>query len=93
MGIKAEYEASVAKYEKQELDTQLFLSRLITQNAKAIADIPGSLGEHVIEKYKADLRARHFVLEDAIRACRADMQANYAKLRENTAAALAFKQG
>lgn len=82
----------MTELDKNELKTRKFISQLITRNANAVAQIPGFLPRNLIDKYKSDLRARNFVLEDASRALSEDTSAARHKLRRDHAAKLALIQ-
>lgn len=80
----------MTELDETELRTKKFISRLITRNANAVAQIPWFLPKDIADKYKSDLRARNFVLEDASRALFEDMLAARHELMRDHVAKLAF---
>lgn len=80
----------MAELDKNELEMKKFISQLITRNANAVTQIPGFLPRDLVDKYKSDLRARNFVLEDASRALSEDKLVERHELRREHAAKLAF---
>lgn len=90
--LKFDFQAALAALEKDNSEGQRFIARLITRNTKSVAEIPGSLEQHIIDQRKSEIRARHFVLEDAARALFEDTQVAQHKLRQQHEVALEFKR-
>lgn len=88
--LQAHFSVVMAELDKSELEMKKFISQLITQNANAVTQIPGFLPRNLVDKYKSDLRARNFVLEDASRALSEDMLVERHELRREYVAKLAF---
>lgn len=88
--LQAKFEAAMAELDENERKTKKFISQLITRNANAVAQIPWFLPKNIADKYKSDLRARNFVLEDASRALFGDMLAARHELMRGHAAKLAL---
>lgn len=88
--LQAHFEVVMAELDKNELEMKKFISQLITRNANAVTQIPGFLPRDLVDKYKSDLRARNFVLEDASRALSEDKLVERHELRREHAAKLAF---
>lgn len=87
--LQAKFEAAMAELNEDERRTKKFISQLITRNANAVAQIPWFLPKNIADKYKSDLRARNFVLEDASRALFEDMLAARHELMRGHTAKLA----
>lgn len=80
----------MTEFDETELRTKKFISQLITRNANAAAQIPWFLPKDIANKYKSDLRARNFVLEDASRALFEDILTARHELMREHVAKLAF---
>lgn len=77
VGLQACLDVSIAWLREDEIKMRNLICKLMIRNSNAVARIPGAFPKFLVDKYKSDLKARHFVFEDMLRA----LPGNHAQMR------------